>query len=65
MVDESICTPCDENTLNCLYCAGKKLCDKENCQKCFNSSFASHEKAQYWSDKNELKPKNIAKFSNK
>jgi len=25
----------------------------------FEKSFASHEKAKYWSDKNELKPENI------
>ena len=48
----------------CSYCANKKLCDNNNCMDCFNKSFASHEKAQYWSNKNELKPRQIFKNSN-
>ena len=31
----------------------------------FEKSFASHEKSQYWSDKNELKPHQISKASKK
>jgi hypothetical protein len=31
----------------------------------FENSFASHEKAKYWSDKNELKPNEITKGSSK
>ena len=31
----------------------------------YEESFASHEKAQYWSDKNELKPKQVMKGSHK
>jgi len=48
----------------CAYCAGKKICDKEDCQKCFNSSFASHKKAQYWNyEKNgDITPRNLFKF---
>ena len=30
----------------------------------FDKSFASHEKSKYWSDKNELKPNEVNKFSN-
>ena len=30
---------------------------------CFENSFASHEKSKYWSDKNELKPRQICKGS--
>ena len=49
----------------CPYCASKKLCDKYDCQVCFNKSFASHEKASYWSDKNDKKPRQIFKGSQK
>jgi very-short-patch-repair endonuclease len=47
----------------CSYCANKKLCDKEDCNKCFEKSFASHEKVKYWNDKNKLKPRQIFKNS--
>ncbi len=50
----------------CCYCSNppKQLCNKEDCESCFKKSFASHEKSQYWSDKNELKPRNVFKNSN-
>ena len=48
----------------CSYCANQKLCYKNTCNYCFEKSFASHEKAKYWSDKNELKPINVFKFTN-
>jgi len=47
----------------CSYCANKKLCDKEDCKQCFEKSFVSHDKSKYWSDKNELKPRQIFKNS--
>ena len=48
----------------CGYCTNKKLCEKEDCQTCFNKSFASHGKAKYWSDKNgDIKPRHIFKGS--
>ncbi len=31
----------------------------------FERSFASHIKSQYWSDKNEIKPRDVCKSSNK
>ena len=31
----------------------------------FEKSFASHEKAKYWSNKNKLKPNEVSKSSNK
>lgn len=43
----------------CPYCANKKLCDDDACDTCFNKSFASHEKAKYWSIKNSTSPRNI------
>jgi very-short-patch-repair endonuclease len=49
----------------CSYCSNppKKLCDKEDCKQCFEKSFVSHDKSKYWSDKNELKPRQIFKNS--
>jgi len=58
----------DSNLLNinksnnwCPYCANKKLCDNKDCNSCFNKSFASHEKSKYWSDENELTPRQLFK----
>jgi very-short-patch-repair endonuclease len=57
-----------DNIINnkwCGYCANQKLCENINCNICFEKSFASHEKAQYWSNKNELQPTQVFKNSNK
>lgn len=45
----------------CDYCCepAQKLCNNEKCEKCFNKSFASSEKAKYWSNKNKLTPRNV------
>ena len=47
----------------CPYCYNRKLCG--NCSTCFEKSFASHEKANYWSNKNDLKPIEVLKGSDK
>jgi len=47
----------------CPYCYNRKLCG--NCDKCYEKSFASHPKALYWSNKNELKPNEVLKGSEK
>jgi very-short-patch-repair endonuclease len=49
----------------CPYCSypPKKICNDNECQYCFNKSFASHSKALFWSDKNEKKPRECFKFS--
>jgi len=49
----------------CPYCSNKKLCDIKDCKKCYEKSFASHEKAKYWSNKNTLKPRDVFKVSGK
>jgi very-short-patch-repair endonuclease len=41
----------------CPYCYNRKLCG--NCDKCYQKSFASHPKSIYWSDKNEIKPNEV------
>ncbi len=43
----------------------KILCGSEECDICFNRSFASHPKAEFWSESNELKPIKVSKCSNK
>ena len=45
----------------CPYCSNpsQKLCDNDNCKSCFVNSFASHEKSIYWSNENELKPRQV------
>jgi hypothetical protein len=45
----------------CVYCAYLKLCDNEECKYCFENSFASHPIANQWSEKNEVKPRQIFK----
>lgn len=47
----------------CPYCSNppQKLCDNNNCKSCFNKSFASHEKSIYWSNNNELNPRQVFK----
>jgi very-short-patch-repair endonuclease len=51
----------------CLYCCvpSRYLCEKNNCNQCFNKSFASHEKSKYWSKKNILIPSQVFKYSGK
>ena len=50
----------------CPFCSNpsKKLCENVDCQVCYDRSFASHEKAQFWSLKNEKTPRQIFKSSN-
>ena len=51
----------------CGYCSNpsKLLCNKENCNNCFEKSFASSDKVKYWSIKNELNPRDVFKHSAK
>ena len=59
-----------EKTLNsissgswCPYCCNPsiKLCDDNECKKCFEKSFASHSKSKFWSEKNDKKPRELFK----
>lgn len=50
----------------CAYCTNQKLCDNINCIECYNKSFASHEKSQFWSDdNNKVVPRDVFKSSKK
>ena len=48
----------------CPYCAHQKLCDND-CEMCFENSFASSKYSVYWSDLNTCEPRSIFKSSNK
>ena len=45
----------------CSYCANQQLCEKEDCETCFEKSFASHEQSKYWSDNNIITPRQVTK----
>lgn len=47
----------------CPYCSvpPKYLCPDEKCQTCFNRSFASSDKAKFWSNRNNKSPREIFK----
>lgn len=46
----------------CIYCSHTKLCDNVNCEPCHKNSFASHEKAKYWSKNNkDITPRSVFK----
>ena len=47
----------------CPYCSKppKKLCDKQECNMCLNNSFVSHSKSIFWSNENELTPRQVFK----
>lgn len=50
----------------CPYCCypPQKLCDKDDCKRCFEKSFASHEKVKYWIfELNEKNPRFVFKNS--
>lgn len=49
----------------CPYCSNNMLCTDLNCISCYEKSFASVNKAQYWSKKNKLIPRYVAKYSAK
>ena len=43
----------------------KRLCGKESCITCYSRSFANHQRAACWSEKNEMKPYEVLRSSNK
>lgn len=49
----------------CSYCAKQKLCTNPDCQMCFKNSFASSDKAKFWSPNNKEKPREVFKNTNK
>lgn len=69
------CDECDHNFLKslsniknesfCPFCLGQLLCGQKNCKSCKEKSFASHPKAQFWSNQNKVSPFEIFKFCRK
>ena len=49
----------NKNNSWCPYCSGLKICGQ--CEICIKKSFASNEKAIFWSELNKDKPENIFK----
>ena len=64
-VYESILNNINANDSGCPYCYNRKLCGKKECTICFNKSFASHEKSEFWSIKNNMNPILINKGTEK
>lgn len=62
-----LCEDCFINILSDEKCAGnsRHLCKNIECKKCYLKSFASNEKSIYWSEKNNLTPRQVFKSSNK
>ena len=48
----------------CGYCLSRRLCEDNDCQKCYEKSFASHEKSIHWSNQNERTSRQVCKSSN-
>lgn len=51
-------------TMQCSCCLKSKVCNNPNCIQCEERSFARHPMSQYWSDKNRLRPRQVAMFNN-
>nr|QZX43588.1 restriction endonuclease [Marseillevirus sp.] len=50
----------------CPFCSSIKLCSSGECETCFEKSFASHEKAEFWSaKKNKQSPREAFASSGK
>lgn len=45
--------PCEKNS--------RKLCEDDECEICFNKSFASHPKSSYWSEENIISAREVFK----
>lgn len=50
----------------CGYCNGDLFCDDiEGCDFCFDTSFAGHYRAKFWSAKNKISPRFVSRCSRK
>nr|WNL49975.1 restriction endonuclease [Marseillevirus sp.] len=57
---------CVSNGSFCPFCSNKQLCSSDDCKTCFEKSFASSNKAEFWStEKNKQSPREVAASSNK
>lgn len=53
------------NGSGCPYCANRRLCSDEDCEICFDKSFASHEKSAFWSQSNGISPRMVTLGNNR
>nr|WQM87043.1 restriction endonuclease [Marseillevirus cajuinensis] len=50
----------------CPFCSNQKLCSLDECKTCFEKSFASSDKAEFWSiEKNKQSPREVFASSGK
>jgi hypothetical protein len=49
----------------CPFCASQQFCENDECNQCYEKSFASHPKSKFWSKKNEKLPGEYFKSSDK
>lgn len=49
----------------CKYCSNQKLCNNDNCDDCFNKSFASCKQSKLFSKMNNCLPRELFKISGK
>ena len=61
-----------ESQLSCIYngrwcnfCGNKELCDNSDCIICFEKSFASHYRSNFWGDNGEIQPREVFNCSEK
>lgn len=47
----------------CGFCSHAKMCNSDDCQFCYDNSFASNPRALFWSEKNDVKPRMCFKRS--
>ncbi len=68
------CSDCKHefsNTLDCVillnqwcpFCGGNQLCQNNDCNYCYNRSFASNPKSIYWCPTNKINPRQVFKAS--
>lgn len=51
------------NDIGCPYCSHTKLCPDDDCEFCWNNSFASIPNSAHWSQKNKITPRACFKRS--
>jgi hypothetical protein len=62
-----LCEECFISILSIEECRGtvKRLCENKDCKKCYLKSFVVNEKSEYWSENNELTPRQVFLNSHK
>ena len=64
---ETSCLNINQSNNWCPYCSKHaiRLCQNYSCKRCFNNSFASHEKSKYWSSENKINPRQVFKSTDR